>query len=338
MPKTRELTLHERSSIVALRNEGKSLIDLARQFKVHHTTIIRICAKFNQTGSVQNLKRSGPYRKTTERQDRSLKRIQIQQPNLVSNSVAQIFNAQHDVQINARTVRRRLVNMGLPSRIAKTKPSISAVNKRKRLDWARRHADWMPEQWQNVHFSDEVPISLVQNSQRRYIRCHASQVLAPGMTRPKIHSGGGKMMFWGSFCNETLGNITEINERLNGHGYKQLLEQHLNFREIIRTNKIFQHDNAPIHKAQCVTRWFEETALRVLDWPPQSPDLNPIENVWSHIKAKLDQHQISSKAMMRTEIQRIWQEIPPEYLHGLIQSMPRRIAAVIANKGGATNY
>ena len=280
MPKTRDLTKHERSSIVALHDVGFSVAYLSRRFCVHRTTVTRLCNKYVKTGSIDNLPRSGRRRKTSCRQDRCLKRLQQQYPTTVSRSITRLANQQMEVNLSARTVRRRLVNMGLRSRVAKAKPMISEANKRQRLEWARRHAAWTPEQWQIVVFSDEVPISLVQISQRRYVRCHASQVNNSAFIRPKIHSGGGRMMFWGSFSNYVTGPLVEFRQSLNGEGYKRMLESNLDVVHLISVEKLFQQDNAPIHKARCVSSWFQETGLQVLDWPPQSPDLRRSLIAW----------------------------------------------------------
>ena len=78
--------------------------------------------------------------------------------------------------------------------------------------------------------------------------------------------------------------------------------------------------------------------INVLEWPPQSPDLNPIEMVWAHLKYQLDKHQITLKAMMRNVIQDVWLNISQSYLSKLIESMPACIKAVMKNKGGATKY
>jgi hypothetical protein len=77
-----------------------------------------------------------------------------------------------------------------------------------------------------------------------------------------------------------------------------------------------------------------------MDWPAQSPDLNPIEHLWRHLKRKLAEHEIPRKGILelwdRVEVE--WNKIPPEVCQNLIESMPRRIEAVIKAKGGYTKY
>ena len=82
-----------------------------------------------------------------------------------------------------------------------------------------------------------------------------------------------------------------------------------------------------------------EKNIDFLDWPGNSPDLNPIENLWHVMKNKVaDQHPTSIESLT-TAIKIVWtQEISPEYCFKLIDSMPRRIAAVIKSRGGPTKY
>lgn len=82
-----------------------------------------------------------------------------------------------------------------------------------------------------------------------------------------------------------------------------------------------------------------KNGIPTLDWPGNSPDLNPIENLWHVMGMKINKKMPSSSKKLNSIIEEVWyKELTIEYLQDLIDSMPIRIAAVIANKGGATKY
>ena len=100
----------------------------------------------------------------------------------------------------------------------------------------------------------------------------------------------------------------------------------------------FQHDNAPCHKAAAVTEWLAEQNVSVLNWPPQSPDLNPIEHLWEYIQCRLNMLPTTTTSTLWENIRRIWNSIPPDVVTKLVESMPSRLRTVIKAKGGHTKY
>ncbi len=76
----------------------------------------------------------------------------------------------------------------------------------------------------------------------------------------------------------------------------------------------------------------------MLDWPPQSPDLNPIEQIWGKFENKLDRCIVHSKESLWLGLQKAWDSISVEVLRKYIDTMPERCAAVITTKGGHTKY
>ena len=107
---------------------------------------------------------------------------------------------------------------------------------------------------------------------------------------------------------------------------------------------VFQQDNDPKHTANSVKDYLEtkkdELGITIMDWPSQSPDLNPIEHVWAYIKAKLRKRvdKPSNLDQLYEHIQQEWAAIPQRVMNNLVESMPRRIQAVIKAKGGYTKY
>ena len=107
-----------------------------------------------------------------------------------------------------------------------------------------------------------------------------------------------------------------------------------------RSRFIFQQDGASIHRAKVVEEWFRKRKIAKLDWPAQSPDLNPIENLWGELKKRIAQKgkDITSKKVLWRVLEDEWEATPLDLCQKLIDSMPARLDAVIRAKGGHTKY
>ncbi|KAG1924783.1 hypothetical protein F2P79_025933 [Pimephales promelas] len=101
---------------------------------------------------------------------------------------------------------------------------------------------------------------------------------------------------------------------------------------------IFQHDLAPAHSAKTIGKWFTDHGITVLNWPANSLDLNPIENLWDMVKRKLKDSRPNTLDELKAAIEASWASITPQHCHRLIASMPRHIKAVISAKGFPTKY
>jgi hypothetical protein len=103
---------------------------------------------------------------------------------------------------------------------------------------------------------------------------------------------------------------------------------------------IFQHDNAPIHKAKIVQKWFLEQPFTVLEWPAQSPDLNPIEHVWAILKHRLNSHPTPPVGLLQLweRVEETYKTITTEQCERLYASMPDRIVAVLVARGKWTRF
>lgn len=101
-----------------------------------------------------------------------------------------------------------------------------------------------------------------------------------------------------------------------------------------------QEDNAPWHTAKIVTNYLKNKKVARMVWPPQSPDLNPIENLWKVIKDMISKrkHKVRNTKDMRLALKEVWPQIEPKFLLKLCDSVPRRWDACLKNKGGATKY
>ncbi|CAL4236005.1 unnamed protein product, partial [Meganyctiphanes norvegica] len=129
-----------------------------------------------------------------------------------------------------------------------------------------------------------------------------------------------RRLAWGCFGYYGRGPIVFVPEgcRLTGQKYRQLLIKHLSrsFSKCKRTkrNGVFMHDGAPPHRAKAVQTYLGNKNITLLSpWPPLSPDLNPIENVWSYIKKRLENCILANQAQLVAAVTRIWNEVPHSY-------------------------
>jgi len=159
-----------------------------------------------------------------------------------------------------------------------------------------------------------------------------------------VKFGGGKIMVWGCMGWEGVGQLAEVEGRMDADQYVAILEDHLvpSIEEsgIFEEEAIFQQDNDPKHTSKKAKKWMEDHNISLLDWPPQSPDLNPIEHLWKHIKSELTKYPTQPKGVWEIweRVAEVWDKIRPEVCQNLIESMPRRVQAVIKAKGGHTKY
>ena len=151
-------------------------------------------------------------------------------------------------------------------------------------------------------------------------------------------------MVWGCMGWEGVGKLAEVEERMDANQYVDILKDNLlpSLEEsgVSLEDVIFQQDNDPKHTSKKAKKWMEDNGINVLDWPPQSPDPTPIENLWNHTEKELAKYPRQAKGVWEIwdRVAEVWNNIDPEVCQNLIKSMPRRIQAVIKAKGGHTKY
>jgi len=103
---------------------------------------------------------------------------------------------------------------------------------------------------------------------------------------------------------------------------------------------IFQDDGAPCHRAKVIKAWLQDKHIPAMsDWPGQSPDISPIENLWHIMKRLIGEMKPTGRVTLVEAVISTWHHtVALETLQKLIESMPRRIQAVIDAKGNVTKY
>ncbi len=160
-----------------------------------------------------------------------------------------------------------------------------------------------------------------------------------------VQAAGGGVMVWGIISWYTLGPLVPIEHGLNTTAYQSIVADHVHpFMTTVypSSDGYFQQDNVPCHKAQIISDWFLEhdNEFTLLKWPPQSPDLNPIEHLCDVVEREIHIMDVQSTNLqqLRDAIMSIWTNISEECFQYIVESMIWRIKAVLKAKGGPTRY
>ena len=145
-------------------------------------------------------------------------------------------------------------------------------------------------------------------------------------------------MVWGAFSKDGCLPLQRVDGNLNAHRYIDILEYNVKPYFEIHPEFHFQQDNAPSHSARSVKSWLQEKGIQVLEWPACSPDLNPIENLWSVLKSQLDLQVSESLDSVFATANCLFCDIDQCILDNVIDSMLRGCAEVIRNKGASIDY
>ncbi|GES88637.1 IS630 family transposase [Rhizophagus clarus] len=256
-----------------------------------------------------------------------------------TDDVTDKFNTSLDTTFHYNTVRRYLHNEGLGSYTAKKKPRLTEKHRTDRLKWCKDKKNWA-EEWKQVVWSDKSKFALFQSDGRAKVWRSPEEMYNKDCIQSTVKFGGGSVMFWGCFGWHGVGPLIVVEGNMDSDEYVNILANHFIPWVDNYPNSIFQQDGASCHTSTYTVWWMRTHNIPILDWVAQSPDLNPIENLWNHLDSQVQKRKPvpRSKQELIEVIQDEWRKITIETCQRLILSMPNRVKAVIKAKGGHTKY
>ncbi|GAB0092183.1 hypothetical protein DMENIID0001_071700 [Sergentomyia squamirostris] len=183
-------------------------------------------------------------------------------------------------------------------------------------------------------------IRMTYSHGRMYVWRRNGEMLSYKCTHRTVKGAGQGVMVWGCMAASSVGRLVMLEGKVNSAVYLKLMQEVIipEGRRIIGDDFILQQDNAPIHKAKIITKYLAEAGVNVMTWPPQSPDLSPIENLWAMLKIKIAEQKPNSLKDLRAIITETWPLFTQAECQKLVHSLPQRLGEMSRRNGGNSRY
>lgn len=332
----RELIIHHHQRNISARA-------ISTMVNVPRSTVNDIIARFKRSGTSTSSRTGhcGRKRKLSKRTERTLARQSIANPRATAKQLQQAVGESADVDIS--TIRRSLRRSGRKCFTPRKAPGLTCNQQRVRKRWAADHRMMTVENWSRVIFSDECSFDVINQPRTQYVRRGLHERITQQHTR-QHRPFQQRLMLWGCFSSTGLGPLVPCWQTMNAERYITTLRDNLLpvVANLVPGNDHWRlvQDNAPCHKANVVTRFMEQEGIDVLPWPPYSPDMNPVENMWAILKRRVYSTTSVSKVDLLQKIQHVWATDPElqACCTTLVESMPKRVQQLYEAKGGYTKY
>ena len=226
------------------------------------------------------------------------------------------------------TVHNDLRALGYCCRVRPLTPIGTPNEAHTRVVWCRRHQKLAPE---NIIFSDEKLWDCKLAERTAWVRrgtrpqprvrkqwsakCHVWACVGVGV-KLLVFLNDGKI---------TSDSYVETLETKFLRSFKRWKKKNTNF--------CFMQDNAPAHRAKNTLQWLEDHGVSVLSWPPYSPDLNPLENIWAMMVQLVARENPKTRDELIQCIQRAWDSISQDVVDRLVLGFTDRVKTCIDNEG-----
>lgn len=339
--KSKETSLEIREVIIFHWESGKSIREIGNIVCRSYSTVRYIIKRYEEEGRIINKAGRGRKKILNSSEERFVVREVKENPKISAPKINTSLKNFSEKEVSDETVRRVLRKNGYNGRVARRKPYVSEINRKKRVEFAKKYITKPPEFWNNVIFCDESKFNIWGSDGHQKVWRKSNAEMDLKNLCSTVKHGGGHVMVWGCISYHGVGKLQMIEATMDKVMYMDILKKNLKpSAEVMGISEVFHfyQDNDPKHKSRLVQEWLLYNCPKIMQTPPQSPDLNPIEMVWNMLDTKIRKHSITNKKELQSRLQEEWPKIDKKYLETLVESMPKRLAEVIRQKGYPTKY
>jgi len=326
----RQLTTEEKDRIINLYTRKYTVDSIADIYQVAESTIYRLIKKYKKTNSTERTKGSG-VKSDQNKTDKIIKIVNMDN-NLSTNDISKLLLEEYNIECSKSTVHRHLKNNNYINRTPILKPLLTEEHKNCRENWAIFYQYY---NWDNVIWSDECNINAQSNKKSKIWINKTDDVPIRRVVKYPI-----SIHVWGCLLKSNKLIIEIYEKTMDSNKYIEILKIHL--LKLMDINKdvklLYQQDNAPCHTSFSTISFFSENKIEVMYWPPNSPDLNPIENIWNILKRNIGNVIIKNKQELINIVRNEASKISIEIINNLINSMDNRIEELFNKSFDSISY
>ena len=195
-------------------------------------------------------------------------------------------------------------------------------------------------QWRRIFFTDESRFTLFRADRRHCLYRRHGEWFAHSCVFEGDRYGGGSVIVWGGISHGVKSPLIIVPGNLTAVRYRDELLRPVAVPLVQQHQMTFQHDNAHPQVARVCKDFLANNNIVPLDWPSYSPDLCPTEHLWDELVRHVRRRRNTPNTLgqLRTALLEEWENIPMRKINTLVNSMQRRIRAVINARGGHTRY
>ena len=260
----KQLTLCDKTLILDWKKKHISVRAMAKQLNVNESSVRRFLAKFEIRRTLDRKYGSGRPRCTSVREDRLIKRLCLRDRFATSSQIRRTLEKSVGSVISAKTVQRRLNEVGLRASRPAKKPLLTQKMKKTRLEWAKTFKNWTVDDWSQVIFSDESKFNLFGSDGNKYVRRRKGERYNENCTLKTVkHSP--YVMVWGCITYHGVGQILILRGSVNAEKYLKVIKEgaYPTILEVspLLNQPLFQDDNARCHRATVVSKFSFEVKI-----------------------------------------------------------------------------
>jgi transposase len=319
------LSQQQKIDILIQHGQGRSVRSIARDIKCSFNTVSRTVRKFAITGSIANKTRTRRRLFSSSTNKRKLRDLIRHHRQWTTKHLTAQLKDRYNLITSRHTVgrERRCMSFHIVSR--RKRPTLTLLHKYKRLKYA---IDNEEEDWDDVWFSDEKQFRVDLSTQKVWKQPWETVIY--GFVPPRTIA----VSVWGAVSWDGRTTLHTSTQPFDSDAYCNIIDKHLIQQQPDSFHRLLQ-DNAKPHKSNLTLDYLNNFDVELVpDYPPCSPELNPIEHVWSWMVSYINQEFPYTLPQLKQRVKEAWIAIPQNIIQHYISHLSTVCKQIIEAKGG----